>query len=83
MATGRRFHSYTLRIFFVVYFLFTLLYLSRESRQKRFSNSATREAAKWEVWRWGLSHVLPVTELLLIDARNRSSGQGSFLDLGP
>ena len=38
---------HTLRIFFVVYFLFTLLYLSRESRQKRFSNSATREAAKW------------------------------------
>ena len=38
---------FTLRIFFVVYFLFTLLYLSRESRQKRFSNSATREAAKW------------------------------------
>ena len=31
-----------------------------------------------EVWRWGLSHVLPVTELLLFDARNKSCGQSSF-----
>ena len=53
LSTGRRFHSSIFSVFyfhifcFLFFFSHTPLSFERESRQKRFSYSATREAAKW------------------------------------
>ena len=54
LSTGRRFHSSIFSVVplvhifcFLFFFSHTPLSFERESRQKRFSYSATREAAKW------------------------------------
>ena len=54
LSTGRRFHSSTLLRF--LFFSSHPPLLSRESRQKRFSYSATREAAKWSRVKTVLGH---------------------------
>ena len=68
---------HTLYVLCVVYFsLHTLLYLSRKSRQKRFSYSATREAAKWSRVKIVLGHAsCPVIgDLLLVSGALFSFG---------